>query len=40
MTVLSLSLVGLILATWVVGGQQTRRIDDLALKNAGKSGDE
>src|SRR5713101_1088191 len=40
MTVLFLSLVGLVLATWVAAGQQTRRIDDLALKNAGKTGDE
>src|SRR5215470_9934148 len=37
-TVLFLSAVGLVLATWVVAGQ-TRRVDDLALKNAGK-GDE
>ena len=39
-TVLFLSLVGLVLATWVVAGQQTRRIDDLALRNAGKTGEE
>src|SRR5438067_4669636 len=38
-TVFVLSLVGLILATWVMVGQ-TRRIDDLALKNAGKTGEE
>src|SRR5213076_1420173 len=40
MTVLVLSLVGLILATWVAAGQQTRRIDDAALRNAGKTGEE
>src|SRR5581483_5884759 len=40
MTVLFLSFAGLILATWVVAGQQVRRIDDLALKNAGKTGEE
>jgi len=34
-----LSVVGLILATWVMVGQ-TRRVDDLALKNAGKTGEE
>src|SRR6266567_4331526 len=39
-TVLFSSLVGLVLATWVAAGQQTRRIDDAALKNAGKSGEE
>jgi quinohemoprotein ethanol dehydrogenase len=38
--VLFLSLAGLILATWVVAGQQVRRIDDFALKNAGKTGEE
>jgi quinohemoprotein ethanol dehydrogenase len=38
-TVFVLSLVGLILATWVMVGQ-TRRVDDLALKNAGKTGEE
>jgi quinohemoprotein ethanol dehydrogenase len=38
-TVFGLSLVGLILATWVMVGQ-TRRVDDLALKNAGKTGEE
>jgi quinohemoprotein ethanol dehydrogenase len=37
--ILSLSVVGLILATWVMVGQ-SRRIDDLALKNAGKTGEE
>src|SRR5712691_4617332 len=39
-TVLFLSIAGLILATWVAAGQQTRRIDDAALKNAGKSGED
>jgi quinohemoprotein ethanol dehydrogenase len=39
MTVLFLSLVGLIAATWVALAQ-TRRVDDLALRNAGKSGEE
>jgi quinohemoprotein ethanol dehydrogenase len=40
-TVVLLSLIGLILATWVVLGQtQTRRVDDVALRNAGKTGDE
>jgi quinohemoprotein ethanol dehydrogenase len=38
-TVFVLSLVGLIVATWVMVGQ-TRRVDDLALKNAGKTGEE
>src|SRR5712671_1509725 len=40
LTILFLSLAGLILATWVVAGQQTRRIDDLALRNAGKTGED
>src|SRR5499425_842461 len=38
-TVLVLSIVGLLLATWIATGQQVRRIDDLALKNAGKTED-
>src|SRR5262245_65656011 len=38
--VLFLSLIGLLFATWIVTGQQTRRIDDVALKNAGKTGEE
>jgi len=38
-TVLFLSVAGLILATWVVMGQ-TRRVDDVALRNAGKTGEE
>src|SRR5499425_1166878 len=37
---LVLSVVGFILATWVALGQQGRRVDDLALRNAGKTGDE
>ena len=39
LTVLFLSIIGLILATWVMVGQ-TRRIDDLALKTAGRTGEE
>src|SRR6266571_4885618 len=38
--VLLVALVGLLLATWVAAGQQTRRVDDLALRNAGKTGEE
>src|SRR5215467_5288983 len=38
--ILVLSLTGLLFATWTVTGQQTRRIDDVALKNAGKTGEE
>jgi hypothetical protein len=34
-----LSAAGLILATWVAAGQ-TRRVDDLALRNAGRTGEE
>jgi len=43
---LILSATGFILATWIVFGQpaqpaqQARRVDDLALKNAGKTGEE
>src|SRR5881227_2777826 len=37
---LVLSTVGFVLATWVVLGQQARRVDDLALRNAGKTGEE
>ena len=37
---LGLSIVGFALATWVALGQQARRVDDLALRNAGKTGDE
>jgi quinohemoprotein ethanol dehydrogenase len=39
-TVLVLSTVGLLLATWIAAGQQPRRIDDLALKNAGRTGED
>src|SRR5207245_9993692 len=38
--VLLVALVGLLLATWIAAGQQVRRVDDLALRNAGKTGDE
>jgi quinohemoprotein ethanol dehydrogenase len=38
--VLSLGLTGLLFATWIVSGQQARRIDDAALRNAGKTGEE
>src|SRR5262245_34492468 len=38
--ILVLSLLGLVVSTWVAAGQQTRRIDDAALKNAGKTGDD
>jgi len=38
--VLFLFLTGLLFATWIAAGQQTRRIDDLALRNAGKTGEE
>src|SRR5947208_14412217 len=30
----------LLFATWIAAGQQTRRIDDVALRNAGKAGEE
>jgi quinohemoprotein ethanol dehydrogenase len=39
-TVLFLSFAGLVLATWAVSAQQSRRIDDLALKTAGKTGED
>src|SRR5881296_1068555 len=38
--VLLFGVVGLLLATWVAAGRQARRVDDLALRNAGKSGEE
>src|SRR5438874_1133943 len=38
--VLFLSFTGLLFATWIAAAQQTRRIDDLALRNAGKTGEE
>jgi quinohemoprotein ethanol dehydrogenase len=34
------SAAGLLLLAWVAPGQQPRRIDDVALKNAGKTGEE
>src|SRR6185503_13947877 len=37
---LVLSVAGFILATWVAVGQQARRTDDVALRNAGKTGEE
>jgi quinohemoprotein ethanol dehydrogenase len=37
---LVLSVAGFILATWAVLGQQARRVDDAAIRNAGKTGDE
>ena len=37
---LVLSSLGFILATWIAFGQQTRRVDDAALRNAGKTGEE
>src|SRR5205809_7228615 len=40
LVVLFLFLTGLLFATWIAPGQQTRRIDDLALRNAGKTGEE
>ncbi len=39
-TVLVLSIAGLMLVTWIATGQQVRRIDDLALRNAGKAGED
>src|SRR5437867_5326694 len=38
--VLLLAVLGLIFATWIAAGQQARRVDDLALRNAGKTGEE
>src|SRR5213083_28455 len=38
-SIVLLSVVGVILTTWVVFAQ-TRRVDDLTLKNAGKTGEE
>src|SRR5437879_696499 len=37
---LMLSAVAFIFATWIAFGQQARRVDDVALKNAGKTGEE
>ena len=39
-TILILSLTGMLLATWIAIGQQTRRIDDVTLRNAGRTGEE
>src|SRR5438132_2757186 len=38
--VLFLSVTGLLFVTWIAAGQQIRRIDDVVLKNAGKTGEE
>src|SRR5213593_2718839 len=38
--VLFLSLTGILLAMWSAVAQQTRRLDDVALRNAGKTGEE
>jgi quinohemoprotein ethanol dehydrogenase len=35
-----LSLVGFAMATWITLGQQARKVDDAALRNAGKTGEE
>src|SRR5579883_2264219 len=35
-----LSCAGFLLATWVAVGQQARRVDDAALRNAGKTGED
>jgi PQQ-dependent dehydrogenase (methanol/ethanol family) len=40
MTALALSLMSLILATWIAAAPQTQRVDDRALKNAGKTGND
>jgi PQQ-dependent dehydrogenase (methanol/ethanol family) len=37
---LVLSLAGFAMATWVVLGQQIRKVDDAALRNAGKTGED
>src|SRR5438128_5838500 len=39
-TVLFLSLVALLFARWIRLGQETRRVDDQALRNAGKAAEE
>jgi PQQ-dependent dehydrogenase (methanol/ethanol family) len=38
--VLVSSFIGLVLASWIMAAQQGRRVDDLALKNAGRTGEE
>ncbi len=40
MTLLSLSALGLVLTSGIAVGQQSRRVDDVALRNAGKTGEE
>src|SRR5579871_240808 len=37
---LVLSIAGFAMATWIALGQQARRVDDAALRNGGKTGDE
>src|SRR5438132_2935560 len=37
---LVLSIAGFVLATWAALGQQARKVDDLAIRNAGKTGEE
>src|SRR5580698_1748671 len=37
---LGMSIVGVFLGAWVAPGQQPRKIDDAALRNAGKTGEE
>ena len=37
---LVLSAAGFVLATWVALGQQPRRVDDLSLRNSGRTGEE
>src|SRR5262245_27942183 len=37
---LFLAIIGILVVTWVAVAQQPRRIDDAALKNAGKTGDD
>src|SRR4029079_18773862 len=37
---LVLSVVGFVLASWIALGQQARRVDDAALRNAGRTGEE
>src|SRR5262245_18883660 len=39
-TVLFLSVSGLLIASWTATARQTRRIDDAALRNSGKTGEE
>src|SRR5690348_5290545 len=39
-TVLLMSLAGLLAAAWMLVAQQPRRVDDAALRNAGKTGED